>query len=206
MPENTLQSPRQRRAQRNRNLILQAAMELLVQDGPQNLSLRAVARRSDYSPAALYEYFDSREALLAALWAEVDGSLREFLRSVPENLPPSDRLVALGMNYIRFARQNPQLYRLYFIDPAGSLPYDELVRSSAAFHLLVDVLSTGIEQDDFKAHNGFELGEMAYACWALLHGITSLQLNLPEGHTTDFDLLNLKAIETLVIGIQALRM
>ena len=84
-----------------------AARELMLEVGPEALSLRQVARRADFSPAALYTYFSSREELVAALFAESFQRLDEYLRRVPDDLPLQRRVVELGMAYMDFARDNP---------------------------------------------------------------------------------------------------
>ncbi len=59
--------PRDRRRERVRRSFVDAARKIAAEQGPEKLSLRGVARESDYSHAALYEYFQSREALLGAV-------------------------------------------------------------------------------------------------------------------------------------------
>ena len=46
------------------------ARELLLEVGPEELTLRQVARRADFSPASLYTYFSSRDDIVVALHAE----------------------------------------------------------------------------------------------------------------------------------------
>ena len=50
-------------------LILERAEELLLRSGTDGVSLRAVAERIEYSPAAIYGYFSTKDHLLAALAA-----------------------------------------------------------------------------------------------------------------------------------------
>src|SRR6476660_7516476 len=101
-------TPRARRKERARQAILQAALELILEKGPDNLSLREVARRSDYSPAGLYEHFKSRDEIVEAVAAEGLSRLHAHLGAVPQDLPSRRRLVELAMTYVDFARQNPE--------------------------------------------------------------------------------------------------
>jgi AcrR family transcriptional regulator len=59
-------SRRERRRLATRTEILTAARELLLEVGPEELSLRQVARRADFSPAALYTYFTSRDEIVSS--------------------------------------------------------------------------------------------------------------------------------------------
>ena len=100
-------SRRDRRRLYTREEILAAARELLLEVGPEALSLRQVARRADFSPAALYTYFSSRDEIVASLFAESFERLDAYLRRVPTDLPPAERVVELGMAYMDFGRDNP---------------------------------------------------------------------------------------------------
>ena len=50
--------------------ILDAARELFVADGYQNVSIRKIAERIEYSPAAIYSYFPSKDDIFFALAEE----------------------------------------------------------------------------------------------------------------------------------------
>ena len=100
-------SRRDRRRKETMREILVAARELLLEVGPEALSLRQVARRADFSPASLYNYFGSRDEIIAALFDESFQRLDAYLRRVPEHLPPERRVVELGLAYMDYARDNP---------------------------------------------------------------------------------------------------
>src|SRR4030081_1505419 len=53
-----------------RRAILDAARDLFVSEGYQNVSIRKVAERIEYSPAAIYGYFSSKDDLFFALAEE----------------------------------------------------------------------------------------------------------------------------------------
>ena len=88
MEETLHLSRRDRRRLATRAEILAAARELLLEVGPEGLSLRQVARRADFSPAALYTYFPSKDSLVASLFEESFERLYDYLRRVPADLPP----------------------------------------------------------------------------------------------------------------------
>ena len=90
-----VESLRRKQKQVARELMLRAAADLIVDAGLESLSLAQVAERAGVSKRTLYNYFDSREALLADLgrWSdeltlELGGYLRpEGLDSLPEMVP-----------------------------------------------------------------------------------------------------------------------
>src|SRR6266567_3414379 len=53
-----------------RRSILDAARELFVTEGFQNVSIRKIAERIEYSPAAIYGYFPSKDDIFFALAEE----------------------------------------------------------------------------------------------------------------------------------------
>ena len=56
----TSKSTREIRRQQLRQAILDAAQGIISQGGVGSLNMRAIARAINYSPAAIYEYFDSK--------------------------------------------------------------------------------------------------------------------------------------------------
>ena len=61
---------RTRRQERTRRAILDSALAIVAESGPDALSMRAIADRIDYSAAGLYEYFGSKEEILNAVREE----------------------------------------------------------------------------------------------------------------------------------------
>ncbi|TNE91534.1 MAG: TetR/AcrR family transcriptional regulator [Deltaproteobacteria bacterium] len=71
--------------------ILEAAMAMVVESGFEGLSMRALARRVELTPGALYRYFDGQDALIVALTAQVidelGAAVSEAVHGVPANRP-----------------------------------------------------------------------------------------------------------------------
>lgn len=109
-----------------RGLILEAARAVFEAEGLEGASLRAIAARAGYTPAALYFHFDSKEAIyaevlqdsLAALGAMVDAAVTKARR-------PEARLKAAALAFFRFYAENPRDLDLGFyllrggMKPAG---------------------------------------------------------------------------------------
>src|SRR5262245_8808788 len=108
------QRPRERRKEKVREAILQAALDLVTERGPQALSLRKVAQRVDYSPAGLYEYFGSKEEIAVALVNEGFRRMSKYLKQIPEDLPAPEHVIRLGMAYLEFARSHKEHYLFMF--------------------------------------------------------------------------------------------
>ncbi|MFH0917149.1 MAG: TetR/AcrR family transcriptional regulator [bacterium] len=168
-------SRRDRRRLTTRTEILTAARELLLEVGPEGLSLRQVARRADFSPAALYTYFSSRDEIVSSLFAESFERLDAYLRRVPAGLAPEQRVIELGLSYMDFARDSPMDLRCILLATSQDLPPSSgQALGLEAARLLGETFREGVELGVFSSTSGLSATEMAYGTWALVHGLVSL--------------------------------
>ncbi|WP_299360194.1 TetR/AcrR family transcriptional regulator [uncultured Paracoccus sp.] len=113
-------------SEHKRALILEAARQVFAEEGLDGASLRAIAARAGYTPAALYFHFDSKEAMYAEV---LHGSLVTLGGAVGESVAaaktPQQRLKAAAMAFFRFYAENPRDLDLGFylfrggMKPAG---------------------------------------------------------------------------------------
>lgn len=167
-------SRRDRRRSDTREEILVAARELLLEVGPEAISLRQVARRADFSPAALYTYFSSRDEIVVALFDESFERLDAYLRRVPADLSPAKRAVELGMAYMDFGRENPMDLRCVLAATSweGLPPSSGIALGLGAARLIAETFREGMAQGVFPIDSQLSAAEMAYGTWALVHGMT----------------------------------
>lgn len=150
-----------------RPALLAAARRMLERDGPAALSLREVARRAGVSHNAPYRHFADRAALLAALAAEGFAALADRLRDATARAPPAGRLGASGAAYVRFALDEPNLFRLMFGGLVRGRDHPELAGAAArAYAQLAG--ETGA---------GPDAGPRTVAAWATVHGLAHLLLD-----------------------------
>jgi AcrR family transcriptional regulator len=99
--------------------ILDAARELFVAEGYQNVSIRKIAERIEYSPAAIYSYFPSKDDIFFALAEEGFRLLGDPIDPNSERLrplEPLDRIRTIFLNIYEFSRHHPQYFTLMFFD------------------------------------------------------------------------------------------
>jgi AcrR family transcriptional regulator len=103
-----------------RRAILDAARDLFVSEGYQNVSLRKIAERIEYSPAAIYGYFAGKDDIFFALAEEGFRLLGDPQRTEAADARPSasplDRLRGIFWHFYEFSRQHPQYFLLMFVD------------------------------------------------------------------------------------------
>jgi AcrR family transcriptional regulator len=100
--------------------ILDAARELFVAEGYQNVSIRKIAERIEYSPAALYSYFESKDDIFLALAEEgfklLFASADECACRIDPAAPPIDCIRAAFLNIYSFSKLHPEYHSLMFLD------------------------------------------------------------------------------------------
>lgn len=196
----TAPSARERRQQKTRQAILAAAHQIIVEQGPEALSMRSLAERIDYSPSGLYEYFDGKEQILDAVCVEGHGLLAHAMRQVDEALPPEEYLAEIGQVYIDFAAANPALFRLMFAAVPAEPPDTSLLSSRSSYRVLLEAIQRGIDSGVFQQREGFGLHEMAFAAWSMVHGISMLRIYMKD-LTPAFENFRQQALLTLVRGL-----
>src|SRR3954464_6574377 len=103
-----------------RAAILQAARELFVAEGYRNVSIRKIAERIEYSPAAIYSYFPGKDDIFFALAEEgfrlLGGPRHPAHQAELEAPPPLERVRAIFWHFYEFSRAHPQYFALMFVD------------------------------------------------------------------------------------------
>ena len=118
-----------------RRALIDAGLELARKGGPDAVVLREATRQVGVVPNAAYRHFADREALLMAVsdaaQALLAQTMERELADLPRRRDPArrarDRLRAAGTGYLRFAQEEPGLFRIAFFVPehletAGSEP------------------------------------------------------------------------------------
>jgi AcrR family transcriptional regulator len=199
-------TPRERRSERSRQTILQAALDLVIEKGLNKLSLREIARRADYSPAGLYEYFGSKDQIIEALVCDAGDRFFAHLNRVSKTLPVETYLVDLGMAYIEFAHLNPDHFMLMFTH-YQALPVVDLESfspggDSNAYGLLMDGVQRAIDEGVFQPQPDYSKVGITYSLWSLVHGLALLQATYLRQFKWDFATADRHAVQTFVEGLK----
>lgn len=170
--------PDQQSAYHHGNLrqeLLATARRDLREKGIENLSLRALAREIGVSQTAPYRHFGDKPALLAALAAQGFTELTACTRQALETAGDDSEamLIGAGQTYVRYARDNPELFKLMFgprLEPQEEA--EELGDArEQAFANISMIMQRGIEQQVFEQDDPARL---ARAAWAMVHGLATL--------------------------------
>jgi AcrR family transcriptional regulator len=160
-----------------RQEILDAASELFVKEGYENVSMRRIAEKIEYSPTTIYLYFKDKAELLEQVCHETFARLIQHLSRILEQpADPLERLRRGLIAYIHFGLDNPHHYRATFMmilpegfdkqkysrpDSPGLQAFDFLRRC------VFDCISAGrIHSKDAEL--------VSQTLWCAVHGVTSL--------------------------------
>jgi AcrR family transcriptional regulator len=155
-----------------RDACVEAAREVIAQEGIEHLSLRDVARRLGVSHQAPYRHFPTREHLLAEVMRRCYAQFSEHLQDRPSPSDPHADLHALGERYLDFALSHPLEYRLMFNTPwPKTAEQPELVdHANQAFDTLRRVMSRvhGVKSPT----QAVDLD--ALFVWSTMHGLAGI--------------------------------
>ena len=99
-----------------RRAILDAALELFIADGYAQVSIRNIAAKVEYSPAAIYSYFPSKDEIFFALAEEGFRLLGGTRVSDTPSADPLDDVRATLWRLYEFSKEQPQYFALVFLD------------------------------------------------------------------------------------------
>ena len=148
--------PRTARGERTMRKILDAALAEFGEKGFSESSIVSITARADVALGTFYTYFDSKDALFAALVADMSSQVRQqvapALSQGSDALDAERRALAA---YLRFAGQHKEVYRIIdeaeFVAPAAYREHYETVASRIAARLKAGESKGEVEpSDDFE--------------------------------------------------------
>ena len=188
--------------------ILDAARELFVAEGFQNVSIRKIAERIEYSPAAIYGYFPSKDDIFFALAEEGLRLLGDpsAVRQDPNlsDAAPLDRVRAMFWRLYEFSREQPQYFALIFIDrsvPRISREYERFAFARDSKQHIIAELQASVDAGQLP-----QAIDTAVAMRALMVGVVGvavLRLSDRLGPGEDPDLLAADMLNLTLAGLRA---
>ena len=168
-----------------RGRLLAAALRLLAAGGPETLQARRLAAEVGASTMAVYTHFGGMRQLITEVVRQGYISFGRRLAEAPRSDDPVADVLALGMAYRDYARENPQLYRLMFgttapvglragIDPPVSAAAEALPEAQAAFAQLIDLVARVMEASGGPVQES--PAAAAFQLWSAVHGYVLLEI------------------------------
>ena len=160
----------------SKDMILDAAFEIVRQDGMEKLSNRELAKKLKCSIRPIYYQFENVEEMQKELYIKIEQYLDaddyieedmyEFLLdNMVEGIPQYKQI---GINYIRFAKREKQLFQTLFMNSTGLTP-DAFVSKDGEDYKEIEKLikiSTNLKEEEIK--------DFHTKMWIFCHGIATL--------------------------------
>lgn len=143
-----------------REKILDVALSILQESGPEALTSRAIAEDLGVAHMSLFTYFENHAAILRAL-RERELSKWQAQQQVFEQRATPENIVQVVEDvlrlYIDFARENPNLYRLAWVMPEFGIesPEENRQRTLNTVGHLAGLIQQGIEFGFFENRESF---------------------------------------------------
>lgn len=112
-----------------KDMVVEAAFRLARQGGMDAVRVKAIAQELGCSVQPIYGYCENMEGLRREVTARAGAFLRDYLHS---RIDPDDPFRSTGLAYAGFAREEPHLYRLYFLRQREGLhSFDDIYQAEA---------------------------------------------------------------------------
>lgn len=167
-PASSSRSRRSRQRRQTHRAILEAAEQLLVEEGYEQFSMRKLAARCGYTPPTIYNHFDDKLGLLdAVLELRMEEAVEAF-RRVELGSDPVENLRRLYRAFADWGTANPSHYELLMVNRqrAEALPAAEEARR---------MLEQPVDALNDAGRLSTDVDTASQAFWALVHGLISLR-------------------------------
>lgn len=184
--------------------ILDAARDLFIAEGYQSVSIRKIAERIEYSPAAIYSYYASKDDIFLALAAEGFHRLDVKVRAAMNTGDPLDDVRGCWWAFYQFSQEQPAFFQLMFVD--HSVP--RITEQWEGFEFLqqmlthaVSAIQTAIDAGAFPAT--LNPNAAMHMLWASLIGpaVVGNRHRLATGE--DYDALARDVLNATIAGLQS---
>jgi AcrR family transcriptional regulator len=177
--------------------VLKAALDLITEEGPEGLTVRALARRAGVAPMSIYNHFDGKSGVLDAII--VDGFTILAAKADTSLEDARENLIAGSSAYRAFALEYRAHYTAMFLHQfVGYSPSaDTMYVAAKGFEILASQVQRCEEAGMFV---GRFYVDIAQQLWAAVHGYVALEI-LGINFASDRDKVFLDLIDGLISGL-----
>jgi AcrR family transcriptional regulator len=170
-----------------RQALVDAALGLIVQNGPQGFTLSEAAKAADVTPAAVYRHFAGRDDLMAEVARQgydIFAALMEFAYNdgKPTALAAFE---ATGRAYLAFARKYPGHYKAMFESGLSFNAHPDLALVAGRARGVLEIAAEKLSQH-MPAHRRPPAAMFSAHIWALSHGVVELFMRGAPGAKSSF--------------------
>lgn len=153
----------------SKEMILDAAFEIVRKDGMEKLSNRELANKLNCSIRPIYYQFENVEEMQKELYLKIEQYFYKFiLENMVEGIP---KYKQVGINYIKFAKKEKKLFQTLFMTDVGLTPDAFILKAGEDYKEIEKFIkiSANIKEEDIK--------DFHTKMWIFCHGIATLVAN-----------------------------
>ncbi|MBL4934093.1 TetR/AcrR family transcriptional regulator [Clostridium paridis] len=160
-----------------KNKIIDAAKEILVEEGFEKLSIRKIANKIEYSPGIIYHYFKDKGDIISVMVGEGYKRILETISKVPLNRENPEKTLEEGLRlYIDLMLKSPEEFKIILMsnieevkDKVNILERG-ISKERKSLQGLCNLVSLGMETGKFKP---MDVELTAQILWTATHGLIS---------------------------------
>ena len=149
-----------RKQEEIRNIILDAARNIISKEGVQGLSIRKITNAIEYSPAIVYHYFKDKNQIVESLATEGYEKILASIRSVKiDKSKPEKEIEDVFRKYIESSLSHTEEYKAFMLSEDSTILAKTRIlekgisEKSQTMRLLDSCIKRGIEQGIFEPYN-----------------------------------------------------
>ncbi len=149
-----------------KDMILEAAFDIVREKGLEEVSNRSIAKRLECSIRPIYYQFNNSDELKRELYNKIEKYFYKYIMdNMIDNIPYYRQV---GINYIKFAREEKNFFKILFMSKSDYLPEGFVSKSEDDFKEISKLIkmSTKLNDDDIKSFH--------IKMWMFTHGIATL--------------------------------
>jgi AcrR family transcriptional regulator len=170
----TIKKRKEKERQEKRNFILDAASEIIAKEGIENLSIRKIANKIEYSPAIIYHYFDDKEDILNNWMQKGYKRIIESLHTVQySNCEPQERLKEGIRKYIEISLEMPDEYKTILLNNSRKILEHTSVLDEGASskRQAISILCQNLKEIDINQYDDKTVELTAQVIWTSTYGL-----------------------------------
>ena len=149
-----------------KDMILEAAFDIVREKGLEEVSNRTISKRLECSIRPIYYQFNNSDELKKELYNKIEKYFYKYIMdNMIDNIPYYRQV---GINYIKFAREEKNFFKILFMSKSDYLPEGFVSKSEDDFKEISKLIkmSTKLNDDDIKSFH--------IKMWMFTHGIATL--------------------------------
>lgn len=157
--------------------IIDTANQILVEEGYENLSIRKIANKIEYSPGIIYHYFKDKSEIVTFVVEQGYGRILKSINEVPVDTENPEKTIEQGLRkYIELMLQYPEQFRTVLMNDIKSIQekvnmlHEGVSKDRKSIQQLCRLVELGIQKGKFR---DMDIELTAQIIWTSTHGLLS---------------------------------